>query len=84
MTFERISDPQDGRRVAHHQCPRLATEPFEVVDAAQVRTDAGERHAALCAFAIGTGLRQGEILELRWADVDDPLRRNSRRPLVDP
>jgi integrase len=31
----------------------------------------GDRHAPLYAFAIGTGLRQGELLGLRWSDVDD-------------
>ena len=31
---------------------------------------AGDRTGPLYAFAIGTGLRQGEILGLRWEDVD--------------
>jgi integrase len=31
---------------------------------------AGDRHAPLYAFAIATGLRQGELLGLQWGDVD--------------
>ena len=31
---------------------------------------AGDRNGPLYAFAIGTGLRQGELLGLRWPDVD--------------
>jgi integrase len=31
---------------------------------------AGQRNAPLYAFAIGTGCRQGELLGLRWGDVD--------------
>lgn len=31
---------------------------------------AGERYGPLYAFAIGSGCRHGEILGLRWADVD--------------
>jgi integrase len=31
---------------------------------------AGDRQAALYAFAIATGLRQGELLGLQWTDVD--------------
>ena len=30
----------------------------------------GDEHAALYAFAIASGLRQGELLGLRWSDVD--------------
>jgi integrase len=30
----------------------------------------GDRHEALYAIALGTGLRQGELLALRWSDVD--------------
>ncbi len=33
-------------------------------------TIAGEPHEALYLVALGVGLRQGEILGLRWADVD--------------
>ncbi len=31
---------------------------------------AGDRQAPLYAFAIATGLRQGELLGLQWADID--------------
>jgi integrase len=30
----------------------------------------GDRHAPLYTFAIATGLRQGELLGLKWSDVD--------------
>ncbi len=31
----------------------------------------GDRHAALYTLAIATGLRQGELLALRWTDLDE-------------
>jgi integrase len=35
----------------------------------------GDRAAALYVLALTTGMRQGELLALRWADLDLPARR---------
>ena len=54
--------------------PRVEHREVEAWDAAQVRTflDAirGHRLEALFTVAVVTGLRQGELLGLRWSDVD--------------
>jgi len=54
--------------------PRVAHREIESWDATQVRTflDAirGHRLEALFTVAVTTGLRQGELLGLRWSDVD--------------
>jgi integrase len=56
----------DPPHVEHHE--------VQAWDAAQVRrflvAIQGHRLEALFALAIGTGLRQGELLGLRWSDVD--------------
>lgn len=54
--------------------PRIRRRERSVMTEAQVRTllDAlvGDRMQALYTLAIATGLRQGELLGLRWHDVD--------------
>lgn len=54
--------------------PRMAEHEMRVLDRDQVRRllDAvqGERLAALYMLVITTGMRQGELLALRWRDVD--------------
>lgn len=54
--------------------PRVEHREVEAWEAAQVRTflDAirGHRLEALFTVAVVTGLRQGELLGLRWSDVD--------------
>lgn len=53
-------------RMAEHQMQTLSGEqarPF--LEAAQ-----GDRFEALYVLAISTGMRQGELLALRWQDVD--------------
>jgi len=54
--------------------PRVVHREVEAWDSAQVRTflDAtrGHRLEALFTVAIVTGLRQGELLGLRWSDLD--------------
>lgn len=54
--------------------PARSTPEIRPLSTAQVRTflaaTAGDRHAALYVTAIATGMRQGELLGLRWRDVD--------------
>jgi integrase len=54
--------------------PSVRHTPVEPLTLAQVRTlfesISGHRHEALFVMAFLTGLRQGELLGLRWSDVD--------------
>ena len=54
--------------------PRAPRKEFEVLDQAQVQTfleaAKGTRLYALYVVAVTTGLRQGELLGLRWTDVN--------------
>jgi integrase len=54
--------------------PRMARKEMHVLnhDEAQqlLRTLAGDRLEALCVLAITTGMREGELLALRWRHVD--------------
>jgi len=52
-------------KVERELAPMTADEVVRFLDAVQ-----GERLRALYIAAIGTGLRQGELLGLRWSDVD--------------
>lgn len=56
------------------QAPRVARHEMTTLSPQQVRTFlasvAGTRHEALYTLALTTGMRQGEILGLRWVDVD--------------
>jgi integrase len=56
--------------------PRPAPEEVRPLDAGQVTTllraarEAGDRLEALYVLAVSTGARQGELLALKWEDVD--------------
>ncbi len=56
------------------QLPRVQRQELQTLDEEQVRrlleAARGTRHEALITLAVMTGLRQGELLGLRWADVD--------------
>ncbi len=63
-----------GRNVAGLvTAPRRAETGMQVLDGAQVRTllaaASGDRLEALYALAVTTGMRRGELLALRWDDV---------------
>lgn len=61
-----VAELVDTPRIAHHE--------MQVLDSEQVRTllevVRGDRLEALYVVAITTGMRQGELLALRWRDVD--------------
>lgn len=56
------------------QAPRISRAEMLTLSPEQVRTFlasvAGSRHEALYVLAATTGMRQGELLGLHWADVD--------------
>ena len=59
--------------------PRVVRHEFRALTAAEARCLVtglqGDRLAALYVLALTTGMRQGELLALRWADLDLPARR---------
>ncbi len=66
--------------------PRFESKEMHVLDPAGVarllRAAQGTELQAIIAVAIGTGLRRGELLALRWSDVDlDARRLHVRRSL---
>lgn len=79
-----------ARNVASREfvdAPRVPVEEPRAMSADEVRrfltAAAGDRLEALFSLAIGTGLRQGELLGLAWEDVDlEQGRLHVRRELV--
>jgi integrase len=69
----------DPPRVPRHEiAPLTPDQARQLIDAA-----ADDRYQALYVAAIATGLRQGELLGLRWEDVDlDARRLNVRHSLA--
>ncbi len=74
-----VRDELIPRNVASGERPRSghqrrSEEEAKALSPAQVRTmltaAGGKRNEALYAVAIHTGLRQGELLGLKWADID--------------
>src|SRR5215210_9337825 len=59
---------------AHANKPRINQEEIEPLDAKQavalLEVARGDRYEALYALCLTAGLRQGEALGLKWADVD--------------
>lgn len=56
----------DSPRVPHHEISPLTPEQARRL----IDTSADDRYLGLWITALGTGLRQGELLALRWEDVD--------------
>ena len=73
------------RNVATGERPRSSRKREEIMALSSEQTKAllssakGERNEALYIVAVHTGLRQGEILGLKWADVDLASRKLSVR-----
>lgn len=76
-----LSEAEKIGKIGVHPCqhialPRIEEEEMSVLDLEQARTFlaflAREHHSleALFALAITTGMRRGELLALRWSDVD--------------
>ena len=66
-------------RSSRHRNPEGATALSLDQARALLNAAAGERNEALYAVAVHTGLRQGELLGLKWTDVDLEGRRLSVR-----
>jgi integrase len=56
----------DGRRVQHDEIHPLTPDQSQIF----LQAIKGERMEALYVLAIGLGLRKGELLGLRWSDID--------------
>ena len=71
-----VADGLIPRNAANVRAPRPAAEemrPLSEVEARvflEVARTSGDRFESLYVLAITTGLRRGELLELRWDDVD--------------
>ena len=66
LVLRNVADLVDPPRVPRHEMHTLSAEQA----AHFLRTAASERLEALYVLALATGMRQGELLALRWRDVD--------------
>ncbi len=66
VVHRNVADMVDPPRMSHHEMATLTAEQARaLLDAAT-----GERLEALYVLALTTGMRQGEMLALKWHDVD--------------
>jgi integrase len=79
MVSRNVAKLVDPPRVPRHEIAPLTPEQArQLIDAA-----ADDRYQALYVTAVATGLRQGELLGLRWEDIDLEARRlNVRHSLA--
>jgi integrase len=66
MVSRNVAKLVDPPRVPKHEISPLTPEQAKAL----IETSADDRHRALWITALGTGMRQGELLGLRWEDVD--------------
>ncbi len=66
MVSRNVAKVVDAPRVVRHEISPLTPEQARLL----FESAAGDRHLGLYVTALMTGLRQGELLGLRWVDVD--------------
>lgn len=66
MVSRNVAKLVDPPRVPHHEIAPLTPKQAKCL----IEAASDDRHRALYTTALGTGLRQGELLGLRWEDVD--------------
>jgi len=66
MVSRNVAKLVDTPRVTRHEITPLTPEQARTL----IESAVADRHRALWITALGTGLRQGELLALRWEDVD--------------
>jgi integrase len=66
MVSRNVAKLVDPPRVPKHEITPLTPEQARQL----IEASGDDRHLALYVTALGTGLRQGELLGLRWEDVD--------------
>jgi len=66
MVGRNVAKLVDPPRVPRHEIAPLTPEQAKVL----IEKSADDRHRALWVTALATGLRQGELLALRWEDID--------------
>ena len=66
MVSRNVAKLVDPPRVPKHEITPLTPEQARQL----IESAVDDRHLALYLTALGTGLRQGELLGLRWEDVD--------------
>jgi integrase len=66
MVSRNVATLVDTPRITRHEITPLTPEQAKLL----IEKSADDRHRALWITALGTGLRLGELLGLRWEDVD--------------
>jgi integrase len=66
MVTRNVAKLVEPPRVPKHEISPLTPEQAKTL----IETSVDDRHRALWITALGTGMRQGELLGLRWEDVD--------------
>jgi integrase len=66
MVTRNVARLVDTPKATHHEITPLTPEQAKLL----IETSAEDRHRALWITALGTGLRLGELLGLRWEDID--------------
>ncbi len=66
VVYRNVADMVDPPRMSHREMATLMAKQARTL----LETAAGERLEALYVLALTTGMRQGEMLALKWHDVD--------------
>jgi integrase len=65
-----VTGPNPAREIGRVKVPRRRPRFLQEQDVPRLLAAVPARYRALCAVAVGTGLRKGELLALRWETVD--------------